>query len=426
MDKLLKSIDKIIVIFSLLYYTGTLNFLGGITDANDPALTETESVSGGILSMIQILLHILTLLMTCARYKQIIYVVSKRKFLWGFVAVISLSFLWSSVPDVSLRRAFVFISTILLALNISVRYTVREQLFLLTWAMGFLVAINIVFALAFPSAAIESGQFQGAWRGVYVQKNVLGSRAVLSATVFLLATLESRNHKLIVYLGLGFSFLLVLLCGSKGSLIVFLVLVSLFPLFWALRSNNWLVLPLLIVGILVGGSIIIFLIENQAVIVEFLGRDLTLTGRTGIWSVVISKISNHPWLGYGYRSFWRGREGESIDVWYETFFLAPNSHNGFLDLLVELGIIGLSCFILSYIKSFIRAITWLRLNSTAVGLFPVIYLVYILFYNLVESTILEPAPFVLLLYTSITTSMLTQPILIASSNLSTTTHTSGA
>lgn len=221
--------------------------------------------------------------------------------------------------------------------------------------------------------------------------------------------------------------LLILLSTSKGGLVVFLILFALVRLFSALRSNHSLALPLLIIGLLVSGSFIVLIIENTETIVQLLGRDLTLTGRTGIWSVVLSKIAQHPWFGYGYKGFWRGMNGESIDVWYETLFMAPHSHNGFLDLLVELGIVGFSCFFLSFSKSCVRAIAWLRLNPTGAGLLPIMFLMFIFLYNLVESTIMDTAPFVLLLYTSITTSMLTQPMLIKPSDLSTTTiHTSGA
>jgi len=80
--------------------------------------------------------------------------------------------------------------------------------------------------------------------------------------------------------------------------------------------------PLYITVLLVGGSVAIWLVGNTA-IANALGRDVTLTGRTSIWAVVLDKISKHPWLGYGYKGFWLGMEGESADVWHETYFMAP-------------------------------------------------------------------------------------------------------
>ena len=427
MEKLLKRFDKVMFVFTILYYTGTLNFLAGATVADNPTLKNAtaETTDTAILSLFQLFVYIGTVLMTSVRYKQVVYLISKRKFLWLFVGIITLSFLWSTVPDFTVRRTIVFIGTILFGLNIAARFTVREQLFLLAWTMGFAIVINIVFTLALPWSGIEAGEHQGAWRGVYSQKNVFARTMVFSSIIFLLAALESRTRRRLLWGGLGFSVLLILLSTSKGALVTFLALLALVPLFRSLRWNHSLLLPFLIVGVLIGGSIVLLVIGNTETLVKFLGRDLTLTGRTGIWSVVISKIAQHPWLGYGYRGFWLGMDGDSADVWYETLFMAPNSHNGFLDVAVELGLIGLSCFLLTFVKNCMRAISWVRLNPTAEGLLPIMFLMFLFLYNLVESTVMDPSIFVLLLYTSITTAMLVQPIPVQNSAQSVNVHALG-
>ncbi len=399
-------------VFTILYYTGTLNFFGGATSAENPTLTNATAAAGdtAILSFFQLIVYLATILMTSINHKKVVYLITKRKFLWGLVAIILLSPLWSNVPDIASRRGIVFFGTILFALNIAARFTVREQLFLLAWTMGFAIVINIVFTLALPWAAIESGEHQGAWRGVYSQKNVFSRNMVFSSIVFVLATLASKTHRRLFACGLGVSVLLILLSTSKGALVVFVTLLTLVQLFRSLRWNNSLLMPFLILGVLLTSTVILLFIGNTETIVKLLGRDITLTGRTGIWSVVTGKIAQNPWLGYGYRSFWLGMEGDSADVWYETFFMAPNSHNGFLDVAVELGLVGLSCFLLTFTKSCLRAIHWVRLNPTAEGLFPIMFLMFVLLNNLIESTILDSAVFVLILYTSITTAMLVQPI----------------
>jgi O-antigen ligase len=424
-EKFLKTFDKVMFVFTILYYTGTLNFFGGATAADNPTLTNATAEAGNsaILSFFQLIVYVGTIVMTSVHYKKVIYLITKRKFLWGLVAIIMLSFLWSDVPDIAIRRGIVFFGTILFALNIAARFTVREQLFLLAWTMGFTIVINLVFTLALPWAGIESGEHQGAWRGVYSQKNVFSRNMVLSSITFVLAILASKTHRRLLLFGLGFSVLLILLSTSKGALVVFIALLALVQLFRSLRWNNSLLMPFLILGVLITSTAILLFIGNTETIVKLLGRDLTLTGRTGIWSVVIGKIAQHPWLGYGYRSFWLGMQGDSADVWYETFFMAPNSHNGFLDVAVETGLVGLSCFLLTFTKSCLRAIQWVRLNPTAEGLFPIMYLMFVLLNNLIESTILDPAIFVLILYTSITTAMLVQPIPVQDSLQSLKVHT---
>lgn len=412
--KVLEIAEKIFIIFSLLHFSSTLNFFAGTTSAEDPTFQVGDvSDSNPILGLLQYLILGITLLLTAIRYRYIAYLASKRRFLWALAVLILLSFLWSALPDLTLRRGVIFLIIILFGLNVTARYSMREQLFLLSWTMGILVAINVLFTLALPSVGIEAGEHQGSWRGVYIQKNLFARMMVMSALTFLLATLESRSHRRILGIGLGLSVVLILLSGSKGALLIFLILVILLPLFKILRLSNNLSTPLMIIVLLLAASALIILVDSSETLAKFLGRDLTLTGRTGIWAVVIGKIAQHPWVGYGYKGFWRGMEGDSADVWYETFFLAPHAHNGFLDITVELGLIGLSLFLLTYGKSCLRAITWLKLNPSAIGLLPITYLMFMFLYNLTENSLTDPNYFIWALYSSITTSMLTQPILVS-------------
>ncbi|BAY13952.1 O-antigen ligase family protein [Calothrix sp. NIES-2098] len=415
MRKKLLFLENLFVVFSFLYYSGTINFLGGVTSAENPALQEAGDGSP-IMSLIQYGILAVTILLVVLRRNKITYLVSKRKFILAFTGLILISFLWSPVPDLTLRRALIFLGVSLFGLSISARYTLREQLYLFAWAMGIIVMINFLFTLALPSVGIEGGEHAGAWRGVYAQKNVSSRMFVLCSLILLLAKIGTQKYRYILAITLGLSVVLTILAASKGGLVILLVMFALVPLFKALRLNNSWILPLLISFLLIVSSIAIFLIDNSEIIVKLLGRDLTLTGRTGIWSVVISKIALHPWLGYGYKGFWRGMEGDSADVWYETLFMAPNAHNGWLDVTVQLGLVGLFCFLMSYIKNCIRAIAWLRLNYTVEGLLPVIYLTFIFLYNLAETTLLDPAQFIWVMYTSITTTVLTQPILVKDLN----------
>jgi exopolysaccharide production protein ExoQ len=283
---------------------------------------------------------------------------------------------------------------------------------MLAWAMGVLVVVNLLFTLAVPSAGIESGQHAGAWRGLYFQKNLFARMMVLSSITMLLAALESVRFRMIFWVGLALSVLLVLLSTSRGALLILLVLLMMIPLFRMLRWQQGIVLPSVMIMLLSGSSIAIFLVGNAESILRFMGRDITLTGRTTIWAVSLSKLMNHLWLGYGYQGFWREMEGDSADVWYETLgFHAPHAHNGLLDIALELGLVGLVLFLLSYVKNSLRAVSWLRLKTTAVGLFPLLFLTLMLLYNITESTIYSP-PLTWVLYASITSSILLEPILV--------------
>ena len=419
MNKILNRLEKIFYILGIIYFTEPFIPFASFTTVTIRPYSTADVLpvvddSRPLLIMRLCVLGI-TLLLTCFRFERITYLVLKRKFFLALIALYPLSFLWSAIPNVTLQKGVVLLGSVLFGLNLAARYTLREQLFILAWAMGLLATSNFLFTLAVPSAGIESGEHAGAWRGMFFQKNPLARMMVLSAITLLLAALESRKYRNILWFGLGFSFLLILLSTSKSSLLVFLTLLVLIPLFRSLRWSNGLVLPLFIILLIVSSGVAIYFVGNLETIVDLLGKDITLTGRTDIWGVVIQKIMKHPWFGYGYMGFWLGMEGDSADVWYETRgFLAPNAHNGFLDIGLQFGFIGLFLFLLTYSKNCLRAVNWLRLKPTSEGLLPVVYLTYILLFNITESTIDNP-PIIWVLYSSITTSILTEPILVKDS-----------
>jgi O-antigen ligase len=135
-----------------------------------------------------------------------------------------------------------------------------------------------------------------------------------------------------------------------------------------------------------------------------MGRDPTLSGRTYIWEAVIDQIWKRPWLGYGYQAFWK-EKGEAEYVWRAVRFIVFQAHNGFLNIGVELGLIGLSLFVLSLIFTYIRAIKWVRLSQTSADLWPITYVTFMLMYNYSENTNLEPTSLYWVLYVAVTLSL---------------------
>ena len=59
-----------------------------------------------------------------------------------------------------------------------------------------------------------------------------------------------------------------------------------------------------VVGAVVGAAVVIFFLLNEAMFLEMLGKDPTLTGRTEIWPYVIDNIYQRPLFGWGYFGFW--------------------------------------------------------------------------------------------------------------------------
>jgi O-antigen ligase len=353
----LRLAEKIFVVFSLLFFT----------DAILPVVNEVSGIQINLIIQVCLVgIQAGSVLLLFAWWRKVFHTASKEKLLWILLGIVVVSVFWSDAPITTLGSIRNLLPVILLGVYFAARYSLKEQLQLLAWMLGIAALLSVAFALALPSYGVmgiapnskaEALSHVGAWRGIYSHKNVLGRIMVLSAVVFLLLATNSHKYRWLLWTGFGLSAGLILLSTSKTSLIIFLTLVFLLPLYKALRWNYSLAVPFFITVVLTGGSVAILFLGNAEILLGAFGRDLTLTGRTELWAAVLEKIWQRPWLGYGYFGFWRGLEGASTDVLECSPMEAPHSHNGLLDLWLDLGLLGLSVFILSFIAVCLRSVT---------------------------------------------------------------------
>jgi O-antigen ligase len=98
-------------------------------------------------------------------------------------------------------------------------------------------------------------------------------------------------------------------------------------------------------------------------------------------------ISIHPWLGWGYGAFWQGDAGSSAFVWSAVQWHPAHAHNGFLDLWLGVGLVGLILFAALLASVFVQSFRHLRLQTGSLPLFPFIFALFVSVYNLSESTL---------------------------------------
>ena len=73
---------------------------------------------------------------------------------------------------------------------------------------------------------------------------------------------------------------------------------------------------------------------------------MTFTGRLDLWKYMMNEISKHLLIGTGYQGFWV-MENYDVLVLYEEFVWIPfQAHNGYIDILNEVGLIGFLVFVL--------------------------------------------------------------------------------
>ena len=113
--------------------------------------------------------------------------------------------------------------------------------------------------------------------------------------------------------------------------------------------------------------------------ITMLGRDATLTTRVPMWHGLLEMAEN-PLIGFGYEIFWTGeRQLITFERWYEI----NQAHNGYLELYLNLGLIGLFILVAWILSGLKHIASHLRIDYPIAILNLCLVVVFIL-YNWTE------------------------------------------
>ncbi len=424
MKKQLAFVEQGFTVLSLIVYSsGPLPLIisGGVSEGDADELLVT--IEHPAIQIIFFLNYLVSALLLLLRWRKAIYALKKSRSIWLLMGIAVTSIIWSVNPAKTQIRSIALVGTSLFGLYIASRYSIREQLKLLGWAFGAILLMSVVFAVAMPKYGLMGGIHAGAWRGIYVHKNLFSRVMVFSALVCGILGMEALVQRWLPWTGFGLSFCLLLLSRSSSSMINFVTLLMLFPLYSTLRWSYPVMIPMVMTIVTIGSSILLWFSANAVVVLNSIGKDATLTGRADMWPYMVDIIAKQPWLGYGYSAVWIDWDSPGAYVWRAAKWVTPNAHNGFLDLWLELGLLGVLVFAIDFGKTLFKGITRLQLSNSAVEFWPLLYLTYMVIANLGESSLLSRNDIFWVIYVTVSLSLA-----IAESSgikLSTTTSRSG-
>jgi exopolysaccharide production protein ExoQ len=391
-----RDLEKAFAVYSMMLLSDGLA-LRSVFVASEGSKNVTSTVGGldRFIALSQYAILAVTLIVLLTHWRRTLLVITRNPLVVLFAIYSAISVYWSDFPAISTRSGLLYLSTTCFGIYLAHRYTLREQMQLIATAIGGLGLMSLLLVLGVPSAGIENNAFrQGAWRGVFYHKNNLGSFMYIGCISAFLMALDCRTYylRLLAWISCGLTFGLVVLSSSKTSLLISVVLISLIPFARSLRWRGRQLIPLLSGLTLVFGSAGVFLVNNYESLLLGLGKDPTLSGRTDLWRVVTQSALERPWFGFGYEAFWvtdMGRcIGECAYVRAILRFEATSAHNGFIDLLASLGIVGLGIFLVSVGIAYRRAIHTILKTQDASGLWPFLYLMSLLLFTQSESAVL--------------------------------------
>ncbi len=307
----------------------------------------------------------------------------------GFFGYLCMTALWALAPSVTISKAMLFaMQGIALLVAVLLTRRVEDMIKPMFWVLAVTLVINFLAIPIIPSTPIG-------YAGIFSHKNMLGSVAVMGGFFALYGL--TRSDLLVRRVSMALMpvvLILLYLSDSKTSIGLF-VMVPLFALGAVFMRRYFRVsLPVLITvvaipaGVLLSGAIPGF---SYHTVSRIISHDGTFTGRTDVWAFGVKEALKRPLTGFGYQSFWGLGDkspASKLPDWTGFVKVTPHAHNGYLDVLLQGGMIALTLFALLQIM----VALWIdKTTDRDIGLgyfFNVLFL-YMLLQNLLETAWLQ-------------------------------------
>lgn len=370
---ILDKVEKTIAILGLLFFSGVF----------------VQIIPPGLVSLIRYIVWLGPTMLMLFRHRSTREVARRSKLLWVLVALILLSFLWSDYLPWTLadNREVLQMSTF--GLYFAVRFDLKQQIRLVALSFGIGAIMSFIVALAVPDIGIHGADHPGAWKGVYGYKNNLGSMMILATLAFVFMPLRP-SYRFLKWIGLGLSISLILLSTSKTSLTMVLLLFLILFFYQKYRWRGKVTVLFLDLGILLLGCVGTLVFAYWVDILAGLGKDPTLTGRTLMWGVTLTRLMNRPLLGYGRTAFWAPGSPYAVEAGRAVTenFVPPHAHNGFIDLALDVGLIGFTLFAIVFFKTYFKSLQRAYATVKAENFWYLAFLLFLFMNNIMESYLL--------------------------------------
>jgi exopolysaccharide production protein ExoQ len=393
-----KILEKTFTVAMLFYTTGA--FLPFLT----ARLSEYSGLGpNAVVFAIQGMFYAVVFCLIAVRWRSVYQGAWNAKWILALLMIAFASTAWSQDPMFTLRRAAVLCATTAFGIYFATRFDVTDQLRLLAWTCGLVVCASFLCAIFLPQYGIDHTVHYGDWQGAFYQKNMLARAMVLATLVFLFVRFRSGNT--LRWIGIAGSLTLLVLSQSITGIIVFAIILASWPLYRLFRTKFTFAVPVTAVVFTVLAAVAAFVYTALPTLLEMLNRNEGLTGRIDLWNAVWLSISRKPWLGYGFDAFWQGMQGESANVLLAVGWTPAYAHNGFLDLVLDLGFIGLAVFAFGYLTLWRRAFTFVTRDAGPTAAWLCMYLAFMLFYNITEGPVVSQNNITWVLYVATAVSL---------------------
>lgn len=330
----------------------------------------------------------------------LVWIIRQQSALCVLLMVACASCLWSLAPLISLQKAASLVGTT--ALGVFIGYTCPPPriMQLLRWTFTLLIVFSMLAVVVLPaSEAVSMG-----WRGVMAHKNTFGAVATLATIFFLVVTLRGSVPSVLWGAALcTLSIVALTQTSSRTSFValaVTLVVLTYLSIAAATGRSTLATVRRLSLGLVLCVSVLPFLVGPLA---TASGTNISINGRTRLWSGVSTILSERPLTGYGYAVVWGRRKATLLPhIAITSHRSAATAHNSILDIASELGIPTaiLACFYL--FAAFAYAGRLFEREPSAFSVFALLFLVMITVMGFAEAHLLRIHSMFWILFVAVT------------------------
>jgi O-antigen ligase len=270
-------------------------------------------------------------------------------FILGLLCIwILMSIGWSADPDVSFRRGVAFVGTVLVSWVLATHLPRDEMIRVLgRAAIGFIAVSGVLAVTKYGYAFHETGivgnpEHAGRMRGSFAHKNDFARIVALAMLFTIVAGQSAFGRRWPAVLALTAGAAMLVLAGSVKVMIA--LPVAIFGAMMMLFCNTPPQRLALLIFVGIPMALLLWSGQFDVWIEELFsafGRDADMSGRDVIWAEAKHSIADHWLAGQGYAAGWDARERIHSFVAQGRTNIAGNAHNGYLETLLDIGLVGL-------------------------------------------------------------------------------------
>jgi len=261
------------------------------------------------------------------------------------------STLWGVEPETTFRHAVQLGFTVLIGASIGCALQPHKLIQVMSVAFVGLILLSVANLWLQVVPAFQQRDYLDGneyFTGIYAHKNTFGMVLCLGALCLSYFALISRPgwpYALAVIALLP----IFLFTRSTTSIVLYACILCMPIVYYFLRLRELRVLILLVLScsfLLLAMLLEMLSISLIDIGLELAGKGRDMSGRTSLWATALGHVSERPWFGVGYQSFWTAPRfaGEVNQL---RGLLEPSIghfHNAWLEVLVGIGIFGLMAF----------------------------------------------------------------------------------